>query len=365
MRYSIFIPYVAFFFRLLFPSAVTGLIFIYISSVFFFLGKAKINIYLLSLVLFLSFLTLSSGNHGTGFFPLAVSLLPVVLFCVLMSCRFHSGFIKSFQNLFLICSFVVALIAIFQFLFSPNLFGLVNYKLATYDLWLTSSFRVTSFFGSPQNLGLLLGASLFFRPCNDKFSFWYYLVIVLAGVLTLSSMFGLMLFGALFRWFLKKYSGFKLALFVIFIAVFSMYSIHFLDFRNTALESFSFVEISELDRRFQMGQDVGFSELNFFGNGFGIATQTLIDQNYIKGQTFEIESALLGKFIEGGFFLLSLLILALGIPIYRAWSNIAERKWLIPRLFLLANALVVPAFMSIGAFLIALPLCVSTHDKKI
>jgi len=364
MRYSVFIPYAVFFFRLLFPSAVTGLIFIYISSVFLLLGRARVNIYLLSSVLFLNFLVLTSGNYDTGFLPFVVSLIPVSLFCVLMSCKFHSGFVQSFQNFFLICSFIVALVAIFQFLFSPNLFGLVEYKLATYDTWYTSSFRVTSFFGSPQNLGLLLGSALFFRPSNARFLPWYYIIIVLAGTLTLSSMFGLMFFGALFRWFLSRYSVLKVTLFTTFVTIFAAPSIHLMDFRNTALESFSVVEVLELDRRFQIGQEASPLELNFFGNGLGSATQFLIDNNYIKGQKFEVESALLGKFIEGGPFLLFLLVLALSVPIYRAWINVDERQWLIPRFFLLANALVVPAFMSIGAFLIALPLCVSTYGEK-
>lgn len=344
-QFLFYIGYVFLFFPLL-----LGPIYIPISSSLFIIylficynklkKLSRFNIIVSSGLLLLLLQSITFFNLELFIYSILPTVLLALFYLFKASTLNYFNFIKTFKLL----SLFTSIICIFQFIFEPSLFGIVNTKSANLDTHGTSSFRVSGFFGSPQNCALLFGSSLFLNLRNKLLNIISNITIISSGILTLSTFFGLSL--VIFIITRNKY--------LLTASLFFLPAVISFDFRNTILESFSFVEATGLiDRYSHQEYSLSTTQL-FLGNGLGHASQGLLDRGYIRENTLESESSFEVFFFERGLLFSLVFLFIFFRKIVNVFMN-HEFGYFLFLFIILLNFFLVPAFSSFKAALIYLP----------
>lgn len=230
-------------------------------------------------------------------FRLVFVLLPVIVATALYHFYRLDYRFMIFARCMVVSITILSISQIIQFVFFPNLFGLVQHPIYNGDLIGTASFRAIGFGGSPQNNALILSLGLFLAPTitNTAMRIIYLTLILIGGFSTLATFFGVSL--AIFI-----FSRYKWTL-VLLPIVFTVFA--FIAVENTAFESLNFSEVTGILDRIIISDDRGVIIRNFafaliFGADVGIATSGLIDMGYFSLANYNHESWLVGRITETG-----------------------------------------------------------------
>ena len=319
--------------------------------------KKEIKVSQLGLALCFLMIVFSFGNIFLieAFFNLLYGNL---IFCILIIStafsfekRVSTAYIAVFRNMV----FVSGLIGLYQVCFEPTLFGISNFKGSTEQTWATTTFRLTGLLGSPQHNALIFSVGLWLALTiqNKVWKAIYFSVVTCAGLLTLSTFFGL----SLVMWVIFC---FPIALvFCIPLAIY--FNPTGFDYRNTSLESFSFFEISKVWKRLTYQTFTLSGETALFGHGSGRASQGVIDRELIAQSKLESESSIIIFFYERGLLGMLSLVYLVGWFFQRLTSD----KWFIMILVTFAlSAAVVPVLSSPRGLLYILPFLLYAASMK-
>lgn len=198
------------------------------------ISKNKIKIFII-IMIFLVIYAFSMAKFGIS--NTIYSFIPIITFLVTFAfislsfskIQFREIFI-TFIKFIIFFALVNSVLSIYQYFYDPTVFGIVTHRIYSNDILLSNlnvARRTTGLLGSPQNLSLYLGVSLFlilgtFK--NNISRFICFILILVAGLLTVSRTFVIFLFCFVLMVLLKtlKNMSFKKIigisiLFVIFI----------------------------------------------------------------------------------------------------------------------------------------------------
>ena len=284
-------------------------------------------------------------------------------------------FFNTIINYLIVIGIIMAIGAYIQFFISPNIFGLIYNKIYSNNLELSSHItkRAISFIQSPQSLGLFLAiVSILILISQNRFKYILFVFVMVAGLLTFSKVFVVVLVSFIILKQLKNFSLFRLiVMFIISGMIIIIFQDYFIDKFSRILEIIYLIQnISKYDT-FNIWMNFLFYPSTIFqilfGHGLGImgrASQMIGDYSILNGST---ESFILQIYFEIGLVGLILFLLLFFLSIYNFYS-IKEKK--IQEYYFLMISIIpcmlgTPAFYSItSGFILSFFIIASIFIKK-
>lgn len=244
-----------------------------------------------------------------------------------------------------ICVLILAAVGIIHYVYNPSFLVFFPQTFYNDEIWGSTSYRITSLFGSPQNNALLYSAGFFciLKSESSILAKVFKLILVFSsGMLTLSTFFGVSIVIAILIFLPLRFLIFSLGFVIIFLAYYDI------EISNTVYEAFNLADIINIQTRYSHGE-LNFNMHNFFiGHGLGTATQGIIDREITLSTIYASESTFLTYVFERGIIILPVLAYLFRIgKILDIYKGLKERRlFYLILVILVANFLTVPAFIS-------------------
>lgn len=165
----------------------------------------KLWIYVLSIVMMILPHSLVFGNTVNTIISALIYIL-IPIYWVVYFCKFNHKYLDNLIDLSIPAIYIVSILGILQYFFSPDLFGLLE-KNSNQLEWASKTtfevykhyFRATSTLGSPQVYGLLIAfyiVLIHFRTENkNKYTWLGLLILLFSGLLSANKSFIAVLIG--------------------------------------------------------------------------------------------------------------------------------------------------------------------------
>lgn len=302
--------------------------------------------------------------------------------------------INKKMQLFVISNIVFGVVlgffGIYQYYYDSSLFGFATH-LVYGDIDLMASGRtvrrVTSFMGSPQNYAIFMSLSLLLCISTNRFKLFPKIILSVflfyAGMVsgsrafTLSTLFGLFVYGSLLLKDKKGLSGLFISYILLFVGgIALLFVLQSFSFTNATFERlFTFLNdepvFAIIDRNLRTVDVFSFLFGKGLGNGERLAYEFL-GPSYLSiyGSSYEsYESYFLSIFMQCGVLGLFLIVIMLFASI-KHYYDIKHFGGISTVVAIFVNMIFTPSFTGlamsfISSFIILYPLCVSGQKTKI